>query len=203
MTLAKKMARVRALIDSCELDVPFTRRKLLMFSQLTGLPLRAAKKVANPWYPNDKRHVVVKLRGKPGWHERSWVRALRHTHRGEDAAEARNGLPSRSKLHRALRQAIQGSLDGARNRMLDRGECCAQRDSREDLTCDHTLPPFKDIARWFLQSHYVELAEARGRGDVMADESVRRTWIRFHSRCAEYQLLCRQHNSAKGSKRCG
>ena len=184
LTKKQRIEAARALIDANTHGVLFPPEKTDLFNALCGTAFKAVKRMPNPAFPKDTRHIHV-LDGE-AWREFSWVKAIR-------------GRPKRP-LHAVLRKAVGGEMRTWR--MSQPYRRCERCGSEEVITTDHVDPSFFDIAEAFIsQEGNIELMDGPpGAGDIISDIDVEARWIAFHASRAVYQLLCRSCNASKGRK---
>lgn len=164
------------------LDEPFYAEIMPIFNMMVGRDFAAVKRVFNPSFPGDKRHLNV-FDGER-WESFGWNKAI-------------NG---RDELGAAMREAVRDCVEGYRDE-IPLKECAACQ-STKDLTVDHKDTSFKKIKEAFInQNPLIELADGpAGAPKIFKDIDQEASWIAFHASQANYQLLCRSCNAKKGVK---
>ena len=185
LTKKASMDMLRCRIDANVIGTPWVADDVDFFNLICGSSFHGVKRMHNPSYPSDPRHIhTCEFGGE--WREFSWNKAI-------------NGEGKRP-LHKVLRDAVADDLRTYRSDNAAAG--CQQCAGADDLTTDHVDPPFFDIAEEFIASERdLPLSRgASGRGAILADLDQEARWIAFHASRAIYQVLCRSCNSAKGRK---
>lgn len=177
---------MRALLDRQPFKAPFNIDDLALFNALCESQFTGAKRMRNPTWTTDTRHVHVIDDATGEWREFSWVKAIQ-------------GQPKRP-LHVVLRKCIADELKAWRS-SCDQQNCevCGSPDF---LTTDHLHPPFFEIAEEFIAAEKdIPLEDGPvGAGKIMADVDQEARWIAFHASRAVYRLLCRSCNASKGKR---
>ena len=106
---------------------------------------------------------------------------------------------------RALRLAVADQLKGYKKGNLGEGNCCPGCGvslSWVNTTVDHKSTPFDTILKDWLTMEELTLPKVKlkGRGNArsLKDPLQATSWIEYHRKRADYQLLCRSCNSSKG-----
>lgn len=187
-TKTARTQRCRDLIDSQRMGVLFKPEALIEFMELTGEELLAAKRMPNPRYPNDPRHVRVQWPDGE-WSEMSWTKRITKPN-------------ERTLLKKVLRNEIQSDLDDFRAAVAGIFLFCVRCGSEEHLTTDHARTPFDVIAEeWIAGNSPVEVEKCPdGIGYRIACRDKAASWIMAHAGKSTYQLLCRSCNASKGMK---
>lgn len=184
MRVTKKLMTelTQSMIDMHRVGEEFYPEVMEFFNVTVGRDFVSAKRVLNPLYPTDKRHIHVN--DGQSWESFSWRKAI-------------NG---KDELGAALRYAIKTDIDDYRSACSP--QSCAKCASTQDPTVDHKDIPFKKIREAFLLDHPdIELMDGPDGGPKMIkDMNIEAQWITFHAANATYQILCRSCNSAKGAK---
>jgi hypothetical protein len=179
-----RIKAARSLIDANTIGVPFPPQDLDLFNALCETAFSSVKRMHNPTYPKDPRHIHVLDAGV--WKEFSWNKAI-------------NGKPKRPE-HVVLRKAVADEMH--QWRMSQPDKVCERCGGTNVITTDHVDPSFFDIAEAFIaEEGAVPLMDGPpGAGDIMADIDQEARWIAFHASRAVYQLLCRSCNASKGRR---
>jgi hypothetical protein len=183
----------RVIIDKNVRGVPFNSDDLKRLSDITGTEIYFAVKRKNPFFPGDLRHLHVIAYDWDEPTEWSWRQAI-EIFRDRDPQEALE-----MRQHQRVWRALRFSIKGVMREFVLSADVCAVCGDFEDLTCDHTNPPFITIAEEYLSTYGApELVDCPGAGKVIKDLDIEAAWIQFHGQRASYQALCRSCNSAKG-----
>jgi len=186
LTKKARIDMIRARIDANAMGIPWSEIDVDFFNLVCGTVFAGIKRMRNPSYPSDPRHIHVH-NGNLEWHEFSWNKAI-------------NGEGLRP-VHKVLRDAVADDLRAYRADNAQNG--CEKCAAVVDLTTDHVDPPFFEIAEQFIAAEpEINLVRgASGSGWIMESVEQEARWIAFHASLATYQVLCRSCNSAKGRKK--
>jgi hypothetical protein len=168
-TKTARMQHCRDLIDRNRMGVPFNVVDLSEFMELTGEVLLAAKRMKNPRFPNDPRHVRVRWPDGE-WSEMSWTKRI------EKPNES-------TQLKKVLRNEIQADLADFRSAVAELFCFCIRCNGVDDLTADHETVPFDTIAvDWIKLNSPVAVAKCSdGIGYRIADRDKAANWITYHT----------------------
>ena len=184
-----RIEEARKIIDRNIIAVPFGDEDLADFLDVCRMEADGIKRMKNPQFPSDPRHVHALLDGE--WAGISW----------RDAIQKPDPV---QKVKRAMRHVVSQDLLDFRS-SAEPYECwkCG---ALEDITVDHVVPPFDDIANAFIESHGLpEIGpsdDATVVVDVFSDAYLEELWYAHHAENACYQLLCRSCNASKGKRQC-
>jgi 5-methylcytosine-specific restriction endonuclease McrA len=187
MTKIERKNLIRELIAKQQLDVLFSEEDLAELNRLTGWTAVAAKRIFNKRFPNDTKCIAILNYGADfeAW---SWVKAV-------------DGYNFSKNVTHALREAIKDQLfDYA----VLAESVCIRCGATKNLSVDHKTKSFTKIASEFRilfpRLNYEISNKHDGGGWVLNNSSVEAAWQEYHQKHADYQILCRSCNSAKGAR---
>jgi 5-methylcytosine-specific restriction endonuclease McrA len=182
-TERKRLAQ--ALLDRQPLDVLFNAQDLVTLNTLTGWNACAAKRVFNKHHSKDARCVAISHGGEfEVW---SWVKAIA-------------GYRYSANVTRAMRHAIQPQMAEYR---ASAEPICAACGTDKLLSVDHKTKSFTKLAAnfrtEFSKLDYELSNDNDGSGWRLKHQQTDSAWREYHKKLADYQILCRSCNSAKGA----
>ena len=182
MSKQGRIERIRSILDSYAIGADFAQEDVVSINLLTGWSFPYYKKVVNPRTPKETRCLGVSNDGV-NYEVWSWRKAV---------SDIDNRTP-------AMRSAIQYQIDAFRKQWAP---LCVHCGATNDLTVDHRYIPFVMIAKSFMDTEpNIEITnDNSGIGWVIKDPNILKAWQHFHEERANYQILCRSCNSAKGKK---
>src|SRR5690554_86566 len=187
-TKKARIERARDVIDRNVIGVPFNSADLLALQEATRYLMEGAKRMVNPQFPSDPRHLHIIEEGGNDWTAWSWKKAI----------EGSNPVQEAKKV---MRFCVAPDLQEFRY-SIDDPEC-AHCGSKEHLTVDHVNPPFDDIANEFIEAHGLPEIVDPAPGQVVnqfASIELEAAWVIHHAERSVYQILCRSCNSTKGKR---
>ena len=177
-TQKEKLARARAIIDRNVYGVPFSAADTKDFNAVLGTPHTVFVRERLAKYPGNARHVIadgVAL---------SWRQCI-------------SPQSSMQWCAKAMRESVWQPLDSYLHSQPPVSVECLATD---DLTTDHKDPSFARIAEAFMSEQGPPELEKTEAGGRIADPAVATAWRTFHALAANYQVLCRSCNAAKGAR---
>ena len=171
--------KIREILDSHEFYKPFNDEVLGVVNEVLGTKFYAAKRT--PYHPHHRNMQVQHYQGED-FGDWSWKKTIRPPSEIKDAFDV-------------MRKAIQHELDEYRHRSSPE---CVKCGSSENPTVDHKTIPFIQIAQAYIEQFGLpeRYHGGNGAGWLLAEPDM---WIDFHWEMADYQILCRSCNSAKGA----
>lgn len=189
-TKKARIERTREIIDRNQVGIPFNHVDLLALQSETRYMMEAAKRMINPQFPGDPRHLHIIEEGETDWIAWSWKKAI----------EGSNPV---IEAKRVMRFCVAADLAEFRYSIDD--PFCAHCGTDQHLTVDHVDPPFDDIANEFIEQHGLPEIVDPAPGQVVnqfASIDLEAAWIQHHAERSVYQILCRSCNSSKGKNTC-
>jgi hypothetical protein len=185
MKKTERKTLVRNLLDRQPLDTLFPDQDLATLNSLTGWEAAAAKRVFNKTHPSDTRCVAISNGGDfEVW---SWVKAI-------------DGYRYSKNVTRAMRHAIQAQM---MEYMDSAVPICVGCGTGSFLSVDHKTKSFTKLAanfrNDFAKLDYELANDNDGSGWRLKHQRTGDAWNEYHKSLADYQILCRSCNSAKGA----
>ena len=191
--LSKKAIReiVGGLIKKYPLGVLFTKDDVQELNKRLNQKFSLCERRKNFTYPNDPAHLWVCIDGV--WDSFSWNKAI-------------SPIDEKQHAKRAMRAAVKQDIAEVREILLEASGKCADDSTscnyKFPLEVDHKDTSFDAIAEsWIKKNGIPELEkkkEKSGAGWLFKNISYEASWVTFHAANANYQLLCKSCNAAKG-----